>query len=101
MKVNLNVPLVALDGEVVEQDKKIIILNTLCINALLQSEDPANKFKCFTLATKLNNATGGGIEITTEEGAFIKEIINKSQYTPLVVGRVFEAIEGNTTIIEG
>ena len=95
MKVNLNVALKSLDNTEVVQEGKPVMLSMLCSNALLSVEDKdgTTKMKCFSLASKIHASTDE-LEITVEEAAFLKDIIGKSIYTPLVIGRVFEILEG-------
>lgn len=97
MKVNLNVGAENMDGVVMVDEKgKPVLLNGLCVNALLadyQGEvlTGAQKLDRYKLAKRLH-VTADEIEITVEEAALIKELVAKS-YTPLVVGNVYAALE--------
>ena len=93
MKVNLDVILTDLKGNEVKQNDEFIFLSSLCVNALLSGEGKEDKLKCFKLATIIN-ASPACVEMTVEDASFLKSILNNSNYTPLVIGRVFEILEG-------
>lgn len=96
MQVNLCVPLTDLDGNVVKVEGHpgdYLYLDSVCVNALLQYAEPDEKYKCFALANKIH-AGKDKLVLTVEEAAFVKSVLAKSQYTPLVIGRIFEILEG-------
>ena len=93
MKVNLYVILTDLKGNEVKQGDELIFLADLCVNALLSGEGKEDKLKCFKLATAINTSPAE-VEMTVEDASFLKSILNISSYTPLVIGRVFEILEG-------
>jgi len=77
-----------------------LTLKDACINALLSTpQDERNltgvkKFIRYSLATKISNDEN--VELTNEEIVEIKALVGK-MYATVVVGRVYEILEGVTT----
>ena len=98
MKVNLDAPLLSLDGtEVKDADgKTTATLKASIVNALLAVNEASHKqpgtekLAKFKLAEKINK--GGEITLSSDEVVKIKESVSSS-YGPLVVGRVFTVID--------
>ena len=101
MKVNLNVPLLDLDGKPsLDEFGKSISLKESCANALIAikrdgsvglNEEDSLKLTKFNLALKIN-AAKEEIELTPEEVVMIKQAVN-SFNGPLVYGRVCEILK--------
>lgn len=109
MKTNLNVALknmddvamtetikTMVDGKEVSEEKEIP-LKTFCINALMadyqgETVDGNEKLKRYTLAKRIFKAEGE-VELSVEEAALLKQLVPKG-HTPLVVGQLFELLEG-------
>lgn len=97
MKINFNIELKDMDGKpIMETKDKPLLLDKVCVNAVL-SEIPdekttgEQKLQRFQLAKKIYGA--GEIDVTAEEIVLLKDKIGKL-YLPLVVGQVFEILEG-------
>ena|ERR1035437_5513339 len=98
MKVNLNVSLKNMD-EVAMKDEQgnELPLKTFCVNALMadyqgETVDGNEKLKRYTLAKRIFKADGE-VELSVEEAALLKQLVPKG-HTPLVVGQLFELLEG-------
>ena len=102
MKRNLNVVLKTLDGQPLKEEHngtaRDVLLSRLAVNALLANyEDEKNlsgddKVKRFKLAQQINDADGE-VEVTAEQVSLLKTLIAKG-YSPLVVGRAYDILEG-------
>lgn len=87
-----------LDGKPIPQstgkDKKDLTLKDVLVSALMNPQEDGTgekKLQRFKLAQKIHD--NEEYEITSEEAVELKQLVAK-QYNPLVVGRVYEAIEG-------
>lgn len=96
MKVNLFAPLLDMKGKPVFNGANPVNLKDICSDALGNHAEPGmtgtQKLNNFSLGMKIA-AAGSEIELTAEELATIKDVVGKS-YSPLVVGRLNELIEG-------
>ena len=94
MKVNLKTSLKAFDGADVTDATGPVLISTLCINALMKEDTVAGaeKMKRFLLARRIYDAEGD-LDITVEEASLIKDLVG-STFAPIVVGRVYELLEG-------
>lgn len=98
MKVNLNVAVKNIAGvDLTNEDGAPVLMTGLCVNALLgdyqgETLTGTQKMARYTLAKKLTDCKEEA-EITVEEASLIKELIAKA-FGPLVVGRVYEVLEG-------
>jgi len=99
MKIKLTQKIKNLKGENLKDGKVDIELKAVCVNALL-SETPEKeggkvdgneKMKRFLLAEKIEKAKE--LDLKAEEIAKIKAIVGGS-FAPLIVGRVYNALEG-------
>lgn len=101
MKIQFNQILKDLDGENMQEatpkGNKDLTLKSACVNALfveLQDERTSGKDKLerYALALKIHNSNDE-VELKVEEFALLKNRVGKL-YLPLIVGRVYEIIEG-------
>lgn len=96
MKLDFTQEIKDLDGKPIKDAKDVsLTLKAVAINALLtqlEGENPSGeeKAKSYALALKIND---GVTEVSIDEAARLKAAIGKL-YTPLVVGRAFELLEG-------
>jgi hypothetical protein len=96
MIVNFNEPITNLNGETLEDEGGEITLGRVASNALLASfpdeKDVSGetKAKRFKIAMK---AQEGQVDVSVEDVAEIKKLVGKA-YGPLVVGRVYDILEG-------
>ena len=94
MKINFNQPIKNIQGEEI----KDLTLKTVSVEALLatfsdeQSLSGEEKAKRYVLATRIYT-NPEELGLTVEEVAKIKQLIGKG-YGPLVVGQVWEMLEG-------
>lgn len=92
--MNLNTPLLNLDGNEFEDKAtlKTVILGAL-INPIRGDEGmaPEAKVACFRLMMKVNDKADD-CSFTAEETTLIKDRVGRA-YLPLVVGRVYQAID--------
>ena len=101
MKVNVNTEIKDLNGEVIVEgkDKTPLLVKPILINALtiLSQEDKdldgKERYDRYTIALKISDAEDGMVSLKSEEVAKIKELVG-AMYQPLVVGRVYDALEG-------
>jgi hypothetical protein len=95
MKLNLNKPIKDLDGNIIEK----ITAKSLIRDALVTlGEDDKNlsgeaKYTQFSLALRITEAGDGEVELSSEEITKIKALVGRMFY-PLVVGRLFDILEG-------
>lgn len=117
MKIDFNRQLQDLDGEDLRETSAVVLveengqitrqplqgklldLKRVCATALngkYQGEElsPDQHVERFSLALKIFNSNGDGIELKTEEIALIKTLLAKSGYTPIVVGQACQILEG-------
>lgn len=95
MKVNFNEALKDLSGKEVVENGVTINMQIPCINALMQDDaqaDGTKKLQRYKLAKKIQDSAEA-TEITVEDASMIKELVAKI-YGPLVVGNVYELLEG-------
>lgn len=79
-------------------DGAILTLGDICIEALLMTQantqiDGKEKYKRYELAKALDGATEA--DLSAEDVTLIKKLVGDI-YTPLVVGLVYDALEGKT-----
>lgn len=95
MNVKTNVSVKNLSGDDVVVEGDALLVKTAIINALLSAKgrDASGEghLKRFNLAQKFHSDEDG-IEITAEDISLAKALVAEV-YAPLVVGRVFEALE--------
>lgn len=96
MKIK-NQKILDLDGNAIPhasgKEKKDLTLKDVLVSALMNPQEEGTgdkKLKRFKLAQKIHD--NEEYEITSEEAVELKQLVAK-QYNPLVVGRVYEAIE--------
>lgn len=96
MKFDPTKPVTDLDGKDITEGDKVLTVAVVCQRALLappgapvSGEENLRRFK---LALRLHDATGL-LELTAEEAALVKSQV-AANFAPLVVGRVFQLIEG-------
>lgn len=72
---------------------KALTLKDVAVSSLNQGDGLGadEKFSRFTLAMKIH--AGGNVDVTAEEIALLKSVIGKAPWTPLVLGRCFNALE--------
>lgn len=95
MSSNFNVPLLGFDKETLMENGKSILIKTLIVNSLIQtypdeSISGEEKLKRFVLAEKVHKDAN---IYTVEELTEIKHTVSKG-FAPLIVGRIFQLIEG-------
>ncbi len=95
MKINLDTPLIGLDGKPLTNEGKEIIARDIITNALMNQppgEQPngEDSFKRYKLAESM---LGKEVDLTPEEIAMIKDRIGK-QYTPIIVGPIYKILNG-------
>jgi hypothetical protein len=96
MNINFNEPILNLNNETMEDEGGVITLGRVTSNALLATFPDEKevsgevKAKRFKIALKAQEADG---DVTVEDVAEIKKLVGKA-YGPLVVGRVFDILEG-------
>jgi len=103
VKVNVDLQLIDLDDELIEvptgkEDPKTepLLLKNILINALITEQPNSGiagneKFERYNLARTIKQ--GHDIELTAENIALLKDLVAKN-YTPLVVGDVWNILEG-------
>ena len=99
MRIDFGKVLTDFEGQPIKEsprpDSKEVTLKTVCINALLgngpdEKIDGTEKLRRYQLANKIHCGTQ---EISIEEAKTIKELVGKA-YNTIVVGQVFEILEG-------
>lgn len=100
MKVNFSIEIEDLDGIPIpksDTDKTNATVGSCCVNALMivfkdeQNLSGEEKVKRLNLAQKIHGKPEA--EVTAEEIVLIKKLVGKA-YGPLIVGRVYEVLEG-------
>lgn len=96
MKVNLDVELKDLGGDVLQSDKGPLTLRLACIRALLNENPkypihPSMKFNRWELAKRVKEASSE-ISLQPEDVVTMKTAITQ-EFSPLVVGPALEALE--------
>lgn len=97
MKLDFSTAIRDLNGKPIQEGETIITLGSVCSNALLalhpdeQTLPGEVKVRRFQLAVKIYN--GGEQDVSVEELSILKTMVGK-HYLPIVVGRVYEIIEG-------
>jgi hypothetical protein len=97
MKIDFFKQLLDMDNKpIMETKDKPLLLDKVCVNALLQevpNEQTTGEAKLlrFKLAKKIYGVSE--VEVTAEEIVLIKDRVGK-QYLPLIVGQVYEILEG-------
>jgi hypothetical protein len=100
MLIDFQNPILDLKGEPLKLAEKPFVLLNACQEALIaQFQDETNlpaadKVRRFALAMKIDNKLP--VDISIEEAAVIKKLVGKL-YNNLVVGRVYEIIDGAGT----
>lgn len=104
MKVKINKTLSALDGSpaiLKNEDGKetVLTLKTICVNALqFQEKDVSGseKMKRYRLATKIYGTKDSEdieMDLSAEDITMLKDLINKSYPSPIVVGQAWDILE--------
>lgn len=78
---------------------KTLTLKSVCLAAInnrIPNEQITGEelFSRFMLGQRIFSSNGEGVDLTTEEAALIKSLLVKTAFTPLMVGRAFQIIEG-------
>lgn len=97
MKLNITQPIKSLDGTPIKDDQnQELTLKVVLVNALLtQNEEKLTgeeKYKRYSLSKKIYESDEE-VELSIEEVAQLKRLIG-DLYPPLVVGQVFDILEG-------
>ena len=74
-----------------------LTIGAAAINALLADDGASggqDKFDRFMLAQRLHEAKGGKVALKAEDAALIKNVVG-SVYGALIVGQVWQAIDGD------
>ena len=96
MKIDFSTRLKNFDGTDAEEDKKPLVLASVCVNSLLgvysdeQQLPGTEKAKRYELALKIKD--GGTIDLPVEDIAKLKELVGKA-YAPIVVGQAYKMLE--------
>lgn len=101
MKINLEQEIRTITGEPVkDENKKNLTLKPILVSAALQETDKDEKKKVsdFQLALKIQNADKE-VELDSKDIVRLQEKI-KIGYTRLIVGQVYELLEGHTNPIK-
>lgn len=94
MNINTLFVLKNLEGEVLVFDGKPLTLRTVMITSLLgenEGDTGQDKVKKFQLASSINSMDE--MDLTSESASMIKDMVAKA-YATLVVGQVFEILDG-------
>lgn len=103
MKVTMNDPILNVDGNEIKEGDKAIIFVDIIVSALVtaissdQGESGEEMLKKWDLAQRAHKARGGTLDLTIDEGAFIKERIRKVFSSTVMYAnahRYFEAAAG-------
>lgn len=98
MKVNFDAPMLDLAGnpffDTSTPEKKPVTLGIVCLTALVSNDnvDAAEKVKRFKLAVEVTK--GGEQYLPLDDVTYIKSLVGRMIPSPVVVGRVFELLEG-------
>jgi len=100
MQKDFGITLLQIDGKPFKDNAT---MRTVCVNALLneytgETIDGATKLKRFKLAERISEEPAEDadpvlVDLKAEEVALVKDLVAKC-YGPLVVGRVYEFLEG-------
>lgn len=97
MKIRVNQKLLDERGrEIILQDKSVMMLRDVIINAILmpdKDDDEKKKWEKYEIYKKLRDATSEEIDFSVEEVALIKKLIGKYQ-PQLIMGQCWEMLEG-------
>lgn len=99
MKLDVTKKITDLDGAALKEGERELTLSMVICNALMishQSERELSgdeKVKRFVLATRIHGAALP-VDVSAEEAALIKKLVAMA-YGPLVVGQVWQAVEGH------
>lgn len=99
MKIDFNIELKNMDGEVLRDGDKVLTLGAASINALMSTyPDEKNvsgedKLKRYDLSLRIKNSDISS-DYKSEEITLIKKLIGKA-FTPLVVGQAYKILEGD------
>ncbi|MDQ7799572.1 MAG: hypothetical protein RDU76_11635 [Candidatus Edwardsbacteria bacterium] len=97
MKVNLSAILLSINGEQIKQAEVVQTVGTIAVEALqiFDTRDTAisgdEKAKRWKLACRIHGQAEA--EISIEEAKLIKDLVGK-YYGPVIVGQVWDALEG-------
>lgn len=95
MKYTLATQLMHLDGKtpIADGQGAVLTFKGICAYALVQSPDkePAEKYKCFALAVKLETGQES-VDLSAEEVSRLKRLIGE-QMPPVVVGRMYDLLD--------
>ena len=98
MKVNVTKVIKDFNGNAIKDGEADVIARPLLVNALtlLGQDDKElsgdDRFKRYKLAIKITD--NDEVDLTSEEVSHIKGIVGK-MFQPLIVGRLFDILEGN------
>lgn len=96
MKIRVNQKLLDERGrEIILQDKSVMMLRDVIINAILmpdKDDDEKKKWEKYEIYKKLRDATSEEIDFSVEEVALIKKLIGKYQ-PQLIMGQCWEMLE--------
>lgn len=99
MKIRVNQKLLDERGrEIILQDKSVMMLRDVIINAILmpdKDDDEKKKWEKYEIYKKLRDATSEEIDFSVEEVALIKKLIGKYQ-PQLIMGQCWEMLENKT-----
>jgi len=105
MKYDLSVKIVDIKGQPIKDSKIELTVKDICVQSLLanfESEkiDGVEKYKRFKLSQRLENNKNKVIGLNVEEVSLIKKLLGMA-YTTLIVGQVYDILEGNTKEEDG
>ncbi|VTZ24362.1 hypothetical protein MPC4_80138 [Methylocella tundrae] len=96
MLIDFSTDILDLSGEpILDAAEKTLKLGALSVNAIMTPKSALSgeeNVKRLGLALRIN--AGGEIEVTPEEAALIKKCAAEAFLSPLIVGRMFEALNG-------
>jgi hypothetical protein len=105
MKRDLQQPLHnLLNAPLLDEEKKQVMLSTVCVNALMNSypdeQTLTGKEKAdrYHVAMKIQ-ANPGRVDLTVEQLTLLKLLVGKA-YGPLVVGQVYDLLEMTPKLVE-
>jgi hypothetical protein len=99
MKIDLSAKILDLKGKPLpDADEELTLGSVICAATINQTPDEkdmkaSDKVRLFQLAERA--VVGGEQDFTLEDAAFVKERIGR-MFGPLVVGRAYKLLEGET-----
>lgn len=90
IKLNLDKHLKTLDGQILKEDGRPLKMFHAAANALVQAKgrDP---IKCYDLAVRI--FSGGPIDIDDSDLSLVRDVIDKSEFIPLVKGPLLKELD--------